>query len=378
MTPKKRRFNHATSAAEVQTIGSMRKSITSFCGAAVFCLLAFPAVAGDAPLNFNYRVTGADELRPLLVFNDGVDTFIQPQDPGAKGVLVNGTAPVRQGPYFLVRGLVSEITITVGKKQSVRIVPSLPAHSAPVLARPVTQSNPPTMISAGTVAPVGPVPGTPEFRAGVIDKAKAERPAPVAPQGASGKECKPKQDVRETAFVASFKPGTVVLSPTAKVEIQKFIGETGTITSVEVTAEGGARAPAAKRADSIRKTLVAGGVPDDRISTSTREAVGIGSEIHIKRVTEIPCGASVVQVVSRRAKATIVWDRDAKDLADQIAKGVDTHLVVVGPARPLPIRVGVVEVPFEEAMQAVGKALGDSADLILRDTELVLKFKEMK
>ena len=49
---------------------------------------------------------------------------------------------------------------------------------------------------------------------------------------------------------------------------------------------------------------------------------------------------------------------------------------MTGTVRPLPVRVAAVDLPFGEAMQRVGQALDEGADLILRANELVLSFKE--
>ncbi len=336
---------------------------------ALSLFLAGAVCAADTPLDFAYRVTGAADLRPLLVFNDGSDTFIQPQDPASKNLLVNGAVPVRQGPYFVVRGVMGEVTLTQGAKASVRI-----AHTRPVVAK-VQAASP---VAAPTREPVV----RPEVsqRDGGVKAPVSQNPAGEERRAPSASTrpvaCQPKQERRDSAFVATFKSGTSTLSDVATSEVAKFLGDTSSVTSVEVIAEAGSAALARKRADSLKAVLVKAGVPVARIEQSTRDASGIGSEIHLHRSIEIPCGISVVKIPSRKSNATVIWDRDGKELAERIASELRVKLTVRGSERALPVNISVVEMPFSEAMARVGAALDTGADLILRSNELILSFKE--
>lgn len=104
----------------------------------------------------------------------------------------------------------------------------------------------------------------------------------------------------------------------------------------------------------------------------------IGSEIHVHRTVEIPCGAEIINIPSRKSNATIIWDRDAKLLAERMATQLQIPLTVEGVERPVSIRLAITDAPFAEAMARVGRALDADADLILRKGELVLRFKEKK
>lgn len=317
-----------------------------FATAIVLSAVSGCLIAADSPLDFAYRVTGSAEVRPLLVFNDGADTFIQPQDPADKSLTINGMAPVRQGPYFVVRGVGGEITIAQGSKASARI-----AYTRPLTAKP--QMVP-------VVATEAAVPAVP----------------PKTVEAPKASVCQPRREHRDSAFVATFKAGTSTLSALAKAEIKKFIGDASSITRVDVVAEGVAKMPGQMRAESIKSALTVAGIDEAKVNMTTRASTGIGSEIHIHRTIEIPCGAGVVRMPSRNSRATVVWDRDAKELAERIAAELKVKFTVAGVARQLPVQVAAVDLPFAEVMQRIGQSMDVGADLILRGNELILSFKE--
>lgn len=374
MTAENHRFSSETGALALGKIGFMRTHVisASFAVAVALAALSGPAGAADSPLDFSYRVTGASDVRPLLVFNDGADTFIQPQDPIDKTMLVNGSAPVRQGPYFVVRGVGSEITISQGNKASARI-----AYTKTPLVKSQASANPIVEVRPAAAAPVQPkVSETKVQVAKAVAKEAEQAVADTKPVVQKPPICQPRREQRDSAFVATFKSGTSVLSDLAKAEVNKFVGDTTSITGVDVIAEGAGKVPGQKRAETIKSVLVGAGIEAGKIDVAVRSPTGIGSEIHIHRTTEIPCGSSVVRMPSRKGNVSIIWDRDAKELAERIASELKVKLTVTGTVRPLPVRVAAVDLPFGEAMQRVGQALDEGADLILRANELVLSFKE--
>ena len=122
--------------------------------------------------------------------------------------------------------------------------------------------------------------------------------------------------------------------------------------------------------------MIKSGISVERVHADTRSPTGIGSEVHISRVVDIPCAASIVIAPSRKGNVTIIWDRDARELVEQISKDLKVKSSAVGTERKVNVRIGLVDMPFEEAMTAVGRALGEDADIILRRDELVLRYKE--
>jgi len=373
MTAKNHRFSSETGTLALRKISLMRtRAISaSFAVALAITALSGSVSAADSPLDFSYKVTGASDVRPLLVFNDGADTFIQPQDPTDKSMLVNGASPVRQGPYFVVRGVGGEITLSLGNKASARI-----AYTKAAAGKSQAISMPASETRTSTTALVQPKVSEAKVQSAKAGPKEAEQAGADTKPVQKPSICQPRREQRDSAFVATFKAGTSVLSDLAKAEVNKFVGDTSSITGVDVIGEGAGKVPGQKRAEAIKGVLVGAGIDAGKISLDVRSSTGIGSEIHIHRTTEIPCGSALVRIPARKGIVSIIWDRDAKELAERIASELKVKLTVTGTARPLPVRLAVVDTPFGEAMQQVGQALDEGADLILRANELVLSFKE--
>lgn len=369
MPPEKVLFSTATQTERTRRMRHMRSSIFS----TLLVVFAFPStcLSADQPLDFNYRVSGAAEIRPLLVFNDGTDTFIQPSDPTEKSVLVNGVRPIRQGAYFIVRGVAQTVTLSQGK-ESVQIAYARPL---PVL----TDSN---QLRASEQEQ--PEPAMREKRVERVPDAKVPERTERAPtravrdasNTADTPACKPVTERHEAAFVVSFRGESAKITRTVRSELEKTLNKASAVTSASVHGEASDRGLAKKRADAIKNVLVQSGVSEDLIQVDVREPRGIGSEVHIYRTVEIPCGASIAMVPSRKGNATIIWDRDARELIERIGGELKMKSSVQGSEKNIPVRLGIVDQPFEEAMAAVGRALGDDADVILRRDELVLRYKE--
>jgi hypothetical protein len=79
-------------------------------------LNVFAGTASRNAYDFNYNVSSTGQ-RPMIVFNDGENTYIQPP-PGAKATV--STASQQQGPYLVVPGLPQFITgsFAIGKSVS--------------------------------------------------------------------------------------------------------------------------------------------------------------------------------------------------------------------------------------------------------------------
>ena len=374
MTRQKRCFSSETRTKQLPRMSTMNPKLIAIAASLAVTLAAPYSHAGNAPLDFAYRVTGAANVRPLMVFNDGVDTFIQPQDPADKNIRVNGSQPTRQGPYFVVRGIEPAITLSQGKTDLVSISymktpaarPTVPQPSTVVPAdRPIRDAGPGKETQAQTQASESPKPakiaGQPDTKSSVKDVV-----------------CEAYQERKDSALVASFKGSSSSLSSSAKKQIENFVRDVSDISSVEIIAEGSGPASWNKRGDTLRSLLENAGVRKNVIRVETRTATGIGSEIHVHRSVEIPCGAEIINIPSRRSNATIIWDRDAKLLAERMASQLQIPLTVEGVERPVPIRLAVINAPFTETMDRVGRVLDENADLILRKGELVLRFKEKK
>lgn len=357
-------FNHAILFSPVNKISAMKKLFIALTLVGMQTI----AEAGSPPLDFSYQVTGGGDSKPVLVFNDGTNTFIQPQE-GVTGLLVNGSDPVRQGPYFVVRGMASEITVSVPKKGAVvisyngkRLQPRMDVAAAQI-EKPINEKSPAAKFSL------------------TIEEMAKTKPAETAVKVVAQPATKPAAcqsvEKRGSAFVVSFKTGSSSFSKETHESILKLVGKGQEVSNVEIIAEGPNKALSAKRAEAIKKSLVEAGIKGPAIAVSHRAPTFIGSEIHLEKEVPMPCaGAQVVSITSKTAPATIVWNGDGKLLAERIAKSLSLEFSVKGDKQmALPIVMSATRVPFAEAMELFGDELGSRADFVLSRGKAVLIFK---
>lgn len=393
MMSKKRRFSTGTSRELFRRISTMEMTFLPRSVVVAFMAFAGMSHAANTPLDFAYRVTGAADVRPLMVFNDGVDTFIQPQDVSDKSIRVNGAQPTRQGPYFVVKGVASEITLSQGKAPTVVITyvqkPKVAIPNVPVAVsdeKPVSTTNNSAGASRDEPTPsvVAAAQSVLAARNGASKSASTDTQGALQGGSAGAKTkpdvCEPHKEFRDSALVVTFKSNTATLSANAKSQIKAFVRNPSDVTEVEIISEGGTTtsASALKRGDAIKNALVEAGIVRSKIQVVSREPTGIGAEIYLHRTLEIPCGASIVKGSSRRAPLTVIWDGDARNLVERLAKELRVPLSVEGTAHPVPVRMAMISVPFADAMARIGRALDVDADLVLRPQEMILKYKEKK
>ena len=68
--------------------------------------------AASGALDFNYTIEAPAAIRPMVIFNDGVRTYIQPRN--TVPTKVNGAS--EQGPYLVLSGTPQVIVGTLGKR----------------------------------------------------------------------------------------------------------------------------------------------------------------------------------------------------------------------------------------------------------------------
>jgi len=371
-------FNSAISGGRINNIGCMKKLFAAL----TIVGLHTAACAGSAPLDFSYRVTGQGEMKPLLVFNDGVDTFIQPQD-GLTGAVVNGAQPTRQGPYYVVRGLAQVVTISVPKKGEVTIAyagklqaPVAAPKVAPKAEAPLVVTKSADLPTASKRADVAADPAKHSDVTTDLAKQKAtDSQQPVEP-AKSSLTCRATEK-RASAFVVTFKASTSSMSDETVKGLKKLVGNGSEVSSVEVIAEANSKALSQKRGEAIKSALSASGVSAGVVTISSRDPSVIGSEVHLERDVQVPCaGAQVVTIPSKTSPVTIVWNGDGKTLAERVAKELGVSFEVQGDKTvSLPVALTVKKLPFGDAMELFGDELGDRADFVLSRGKAVLIIK---
>lgn len=308
-------------------------------------LLTIPAAASAAEnaLDFAYRVTGAASYRPLLVFNDGADTYIQP-NPSSENIKFVGANADRQGPYYVIRGLANDFTIVTGKN-SVSVTYQGLAKKSPLAIKPVQQT------------------------ATANQTANAQQAVlPTAHARPSSSACKRHQS--DSAYIVTFPRNSAVMTKNVLIGLKEALFIPKTIDQVSIVAEGSGNLPDL-RAAAIKKVLAEAGIKKDSVETSRRDSTGIGSELRIHHVIS---QCNEIKVKGLRENAKVVWDGDAGELLSAIASSAGMAFKQVGSPRTVNVQVNATGTMLIDVLKEVGRQIGGSGDVVLRDNEIQIKY----
>lgn len=315
-------------------------------------LLAIPAAATAAEnaMDFAYRVTGTSAVRPLLVFNDGSDTYIQP-NPSNENLKFIGVSAERQGPYYVIRGLSKDFTLVAGKSNVSVTYQGQPKKSAITIPQPSS--------AASTPAPV--IVSSAPIQAVVASK-------PVEPKPKTSTPCK--RHPSESAYVVAFPRDSSVMSKNAMTGIKEALFIPKTIEQIHIVVEGSGSLPD-RRAAAIKKVMAEAGISKDVIDMTKRESTGIGSEMRIRRVI-VQCNE--IKVNGLRESAKVVWDGDAGELLSGIASATGMVFKQIGSTRPTNVQINSTGAALIDVLKEVGRQMGSSGEVVLRDNEIQIKY----
>lgn len=343
--------------------------------------LAATENGGNAPFDFSYRIAGAPELRPTLVFNDGRDTYIE-LDRDVTISVPGGANAFRQGPYYVVRGLQPEIVLRA-KRDHIAITyePRPPISSTPTAAVPATPVAAP-ITTAGT-AVAKDASDTPKTAAQAAPEPKAKATAAVSDKAAepvadAAPACAPKLIQSESSVLVGFFGTNTQLSDAAaatllrevqardaalkevRVRMPETIGETGL---------------GRKRHEYLADLLVSAGVPRSFVRSQYGATYGGDTEIVFVNGTDKPCAKRPPVVRMRDGLLTVIsHDADIADVLKAVSEQMGVALRLEGESRTIPVAVAVAAERPSSALARVGSAIGDQAVIVLRDNELVLRF----
>lgn len=337
--------------------------------------LAAGTVGASAPLDFNYRVAGEEHVRPVLVFNDGEDIFIQPNPVTASEVRVVGVSAERQGPYLVVRGLANTFTLAV-KKYGIAEISYKGTPAAKVAVEKPQVANAASM----KVAAAGQGEGKISVAQAPSQKAapSAEPPSVSESLAKKQKECKPQRDDKESAFVVTFPEGQSVLTATVREALAQVATKPEEISVLEITgaSDSSKKNIAASRAEAIKAYLVDKGVSERTISIAGRSATGIGSELRIVRSSIYPCSVNGFAVSYKNSLTmTAMGNGDAVELLKRVADEAGIGFQTEGTVRRIEISVSMVGKSLMSVLETVGEKLGADADVVYRGQQLVLRFR---
>lgn len=331
---------------------------------AAMCFLG--AAHASPPLTFDYLVTGSENLRPTLVFHDGENTYVEPPDNiSSDSISVMDASSEQYGPYLLIKGIPKSFLMTakIGKKtETVKIVYQGPPRSIDNL-QPIVRAPEPQKAAKVPTPIVGASPST--------DVAISVSSSP------SVAGCQTRILRNETAFLVGFDHGSSKVSQVLATKILAAIGNLTGIESVFILAGEGPEAQA--RASALKTTVEKSGVLDSKIQIGTETNGQLGTELRIVRAKVSHCDSGGMRIEApHRGAVTVVAKGDALEILKMLADKLGMLLVVEGSEVKLPISVNEVEKPLVLVLDRIGKAINPQADLIIRASELVIRYRKGK
>lgn len=345
--------------------------------------------ASNAPHEFAYRITGSAKVRPILVFNDGSDTYVQPNPDAPSDAMIRGAEAESQGPYLVIRGIVAEFRVVTkkdgaatvyyegGTKESVK--PTQITAPTPAGAAKVVETTAPA-VRVDTPAQVVDKDARVRTSSVVVESERASTPStPINSTPSVIDNCKPKLDTKENAFVVSFARKATALSSVGLERLKEAIGNTADIQVLRAFVEDSDNNDKVLigRGKAIREAFRKIGVDDSKVVISTRPFTGIGTEIRVEHGKLIECDIPYGQmeiIAARPDNASIAANDDVLKILEKIATAMNKKLRVEGKTRTLPVRLVAKNISLVLMLEKIGESVGKDADVILREGEIVIRF----
>lgn len=333
--------------------------------------LASGAAHASQPLAFDFMVTGSDLLRPILVFHDGENTYIQPPDnilPSA--ITVKSAEAAQYGPYLMIKGVPKSFTLNLKKEQvsisytgkalensTVRAVANAAAITtmAMVAPQPTKVVQPPSASASHASPPALPV---------------ATAPAELQPA------CEKRVARSESAYVVGFDfpPGGLPASSLAKLRLA--VVPHNNIESIFISLPPGPDAATSARSKSLDAALIDMGVSGSKIHTDFKGKTDLGAEFRIVRSALASCATDAIRVEAlHTGSVTVHGKADAKQILEELATKLGVLFRVEGDAVPLPVSISETEVPLVTVLQRIGTGLNQRAIVVSRPNELLIRYR---
>ena len=336
---------------------------------ALACLAQTGVALAVQPLDFSYRITGQGKQRPILVFNDGANIYVQPNPEADADVRIVGAAAQREGAYFVIRGLPDSFAVE-GKKGRSEVTYEKRA-SAPTISTTTVAQAP-----ASPAIPTTP-PTPPTHRPA---EATPKAPAPVAAPSVASPEnketCVHEQQLQESAFVVSFKANSSELSATVTEQLAQIVPDTTSVNSITIMPDAETAKLATERGAAIKRYFVKRGMASDNITIEPARNTGIGVEVVVVSRVGAICKPTGIAVRYKSAAAvTLVGNADAKVFLEQLCAAAGmAPLKTEGVAVPLPVSLNNINHPMIDVLKEIGAKLGARADVIYRKNEITLRY----
>lgn len=334
-------------------------------------LISLLALAGGGakasqPLAFDFLVTGSDLIRPVLVFHDGENTYIQPPDNiPLNAITVKSAEAAQYGPYLMVKGVPKFFTLNMKKEQvNITYTGDTTASSAPIATAMLAASlGKAAAQAAPSLVPVK----------GVAIPAPAHRDAATVAQAPG---CEKRVSRSESAYVVGFDfPPGALPSPSVS-KLRLAVSPASNIESIFISLPQLAESAASARSKALDTALVDIGVPASKIHTDFKGKTDFGAEIRIVRSTLMACATETVRIEAPHSGAvTVLGTADAKQIVEELALKLGVMFRTEGDPVPLPVVIAETEVPLITVLQKIGNGLNQRAIVVSRPNELLIRYR---
>lgn len=334
--------------------------------------LASGAAHASQPLAFDFMVTGSDLLRPILVFHDGENTYIQPPDnilPSA--ITVKSAEAAQYGPYLMVKGVPKSFTLNL-KKEQVSIT-----YTGKALESSAVQAAATNAAAITTTAMVAPQP----TKVGQPLTAPATQASPAASatpeqQPVAQPACEKRVARSESAYVVGFDfaPGGLPASSLAKLRLAVL--PHNNIESIFISLPSPADSAMSARSKALDAALVGIGISANKIHADFKGKTDLGAELRIIRATLVPCATEAVRIEApHTGSVTVRGTGDAKQILEDLATKLGVAFRVEGDPVPLQVSISETEVPLVTVLQRIGNGLNQRAIVVSRPNELLIRYR---
>lgn len=324
--------------------------------------IAMPVFASD-PLSFDFMVTGSPELRPTLVFHDGQNTYLQPSSSAdSQSMSISGGKAERYGPYIMVHGIPKTLTLSA-KKGLVTITYQGERDTG---KSAVSQEGRGAAVSA---------PAEPQkpAKADVAMVRESSKKDVLAAKDENA--CAPRIVRDEQAFMVGFDRGGAKISSQVAERMISIVGDTSKIEKIRFSVDSSGNYQ--EKVRSLRAVMARAGIQEDHLQFEAKRSAILGTEMRLIRAVLIKCvqQGSIIEVPSRD-RVTISANGDAADVIKQLAEAAGLLFRTEGAHAKINVQITETQQPLVLVLERIAKQMGKKADLVFRNHELVISYRQ--
>lgn len=304
----------------------------------------------SSPLSFDYRVTGSPQLRPIHIFHDGRDTYIQlPDTSKSKMITIKDAKAERYGPYILVHGIPQSFTLASETEIATITYIGDAVEQQPLIAEAHTTAA--TSVSS-------------TWQHGRI------KPGMTTTTGA----CTPKIVREEASYYIGFEKGSNRITERMANKLRASVGEPSSIENVVIVVQS--MNGTETKLKSLKSHLIQFGVSADKINLERRQGKSAAAEMRIIRAQLIPCRNGIAINATSRDRVTVFANGEASDIVRGIAESVGMLFRTEGKKISLPIEISEKDKPLVLVLERIAEKLDKRADIVLRNHELAIRYHQ--